>query len=171
MPLNLELKARFASLARGREIALSLPASFVATFHHTDTYFCVPHGRCKLREFDDGTAELIAYRREESGSERWSEYIKAPIAEAELLHRALAMALGELVTVRKTRDLYVLGTARIHLDLVENLGEFIEFEVTGGDEQERTALLERLRKAFGLNEQDCIRGSYADMLRGVADQG
>jgi predicted adenylyl cyclase CyaB len=163
---NLELKARLSSIAHGRSVACSLPASFGGILHQTDTYFVVPHGRCKLREFGDGTAELISYHRESAGTERWSRYLKVPVGDPGALRSALLMVLGELATVRKTRQLYLVEGARIHLDEVDGLGAFIEFEVTSGDRSQRAAMMARLRSAFGIREEECFRGSYADMIAG-----
>jgi adenylate cyclase class IV len=171
VPRNLELKARCSSLPGAREVARALPASFAGTLLQTDTYFVVPHGRCKLREFGDGKAELICYHRDESGLERWSDYTRVPVSEPVTLRRALSQALGELVTVRKRRDLFLIESARIHIDEVEGLGGFIEFEVTGGEEAERNALMGKLRGSFQIREEDCFQGSYADLLCALSAHG
>ena len=44
----------------------------------------------------------------------------------------LSLALGAIGSVKKVRTLYMVGQTRIHLDKVEGLGEFVEFEVCLG---------------------------------------
>jgi len=60
---------------------------------------------------------------------------------------------------------------RIHLDRVEDLGEFIEFEGVvpdGGDSARFASLLTDLRQSFGIEEEDLLRGSYSDLLLAAA---
>ena len=45
-----------------------------------------------------------------------------------MLKKTLVMALGLVGIVQKTRYLFHYGQTRIHLDKVEKLGHFIEFE-------------------------------------------
>ena len=42
----------------------------------------------------------------------------------------LSHSLGVKGTVKKTRTLYMVGQTRIHVDKVDNLGDFMELEVT-----------------------------------------
>ena len=67
MPRNIEIKARIESveavLPRARDVAGSEPE----IIEQDDTYFSAPHGRLKLRQFADGSAELIHYQRPDTG--------------------------------------------------------------------------------------------------------
>jgi len=70
--------------------------------------------------------------------------------------------------VDKSRRLFVFEGVRIHLDHVDGLGDFIEFEgvigTDGSDDSERfEKLLTKLRSAFGIREDDLLAGSYADL--------
>jgi adenylate cyclase class IV len=58
---------------------------------------------------------------------------------------------------------------RIHLDEVEGLGEFLEFEapVEASGEAGARELVERLRAAFRIGAGDLVAGSYVDL---VADE-
>lgn len=83
------------------------------------------------------------------------------------LREALSAVLCISVVVSKTRQLFVLKGTRIHLDRVEDLGEFIEFEgLVAGDSNSGylTPLLADLRRTFGIEEGDLLRGSYSDLL-------
>ena len=56
---------------------------------------------------------------------------------------------------------------RIHLDPVEGLGTFIEFEVMvtdGYSEALCRVQAEELLEAFGIGEDDLIAGSYANLM-------
>ncbi len=83
------------------------------------------------------------------------------------LREALSAVLGISVIVSKTRQLFVLMGIRIHLDRVDDLGDFIEFEgvvSSGGDPGRFAPLLADLRQSFGIKEGDLLRGSYSDLL-------
>jgi len=167
MPLNLELKARVESLGRIREIAQRAGAEERVTVRQTDTYFKVNRGRLKLREIDGREAELISYERGEEEQARWSRYEKTPAAEPWRLRTMLCAAIGELVTVRKTRELLLLEGNRIHLDTVEGLGTFIEFEIPAEEEEPARIHMDRLRSLFGISPSDVLLHSYSDMLLGA----
>jgi predicted adenylyl cyclase CyaB len=78
--------------------------------------------------------------------------------------RVLTDAFGVLAVVKKKRELYTYKDARIHIDEVEGLGAFIEFEVTGGETPASVATMKELRSAFGIAEESVIKVSYSDMI-------
>ena len=163
---NLELKARIESWDEAETAARGLPAAWGGEWRQVDTYFRAPQGRLKLREVDGAPAELIAYERPEQTATRWSDYLIAPVENGPALRDVLTRALGVRAQVNKIRRLYVYRSARIHLDRVERLGAFVEFEVVcaDGDEVAAAKLMGELMQAFALNEKDALRLSYSDML-------
>ncbi len=164
MPTNLELKSHCASPEAARACASACGAVPGGTFIQTDTYFRVPRGRLKLRQFSDGAAELIYYERAEDTPERWSHFTREDAGNPAGLLRVLTGAFGVLALVRKRRELYLFRDARIHIDEVDGLGSFIEFEVTGGETPESVATMKDLRSAFGIREETVIKVSYSDMI-------
>jgi len=79
----------------------------------------------------------------------------------------LAHALGVRVRVSKRREVFLLGNTRIHLDEVECLGTFIEFEVVlDGDSSEEAGVKRtvELMEAFSIREADSVSGSYVDLV-------
>jgi len=164
MALNLELKARTAASAPARARALAHGAAAAGTLIQVDTYLAVPRGRLKLRAIEGAGAELIYYERDEATPERWSRYTREPVGEPAGLLRVLTAAFGVLAVVRKRRDLFLWRDARIHVDDVEGLGSFLEFEVTGGETPATTATMRELREAFGVAEEDVVKCSYSDMI-------
>jgi len=75
--------------------------------------------------------------------------------------------------VRKTRELFKCGSTRIHLDSVERLGSFIEFEYVVDDEsslEDGKEVLEHLKEHFGIREEHLVSTSYSDLLIEAANR-
>ncbi len=131
-----------------------------------DTFFVAPRARLKLRDFGDGRAELISYVRADRTEARASDYIVAPVADPEVLARALTMALGTTGVVRKQRHLFMYKHTRIHLDDVKDLGSFVELETVLtdiGDEDGHRELHE-VAAALGLHPDDHVAKPYVELL-------
>jgi adenylate cyclase, class 2 len=133
-----------------------------------DTYFNVPHGRLKLREEDGGAPHLIAYERPDRVGGRESRYRIVEVDRVGELKAALSAALGVKAVVAKERRLFIWeGNVRIHLDVVEGLGAFIEFEAIASADSELTqeeAQVKRLRQRFEIEDAELIGGSYCDLM-------
>ncbi len=164
MRLNLELKASIPSIDLARASARRCGAEFSGLLLQEDTYFRVPNGRLKLREIAGDRSELIFYERPNSSLERWSSYSRVPVAEPRGLKEQLASALGIRVVVRKKRELFLLDETRIHLDDVEDLGTYLEFEVPVRDREEAASQMKFLREQFEVDEGSIFTGSYSDLI-------
>ncbi len=167
--LNVEFKARCADLARARAVLAVEHATGPDVDRQIDTYFRVPHGRLKLRE---GTVEraLIHYDRPDAAGPKRSDVTLYPTGpDAAALKAALAAALGVLVVVDKTREIYFVGNVKVHLDRVERLGTFVEVEAIADDTHRTEGVLraqcERMLAALGVREADLVAVSYSDLLR------
>ncbi len=169
MARNVEIKAtlearEFASVKdRAREISDSGPE----VLFQTDIFFHCATGRLKLRKFDVGTAELIAYDRPDQVGPKTSSYIRVDCPYPDSMREALTRSLGIKGIIKKRREVFLTGQTRIHLDQVENLGEFLELEVVlNADESEqhgvRTAnsILEKL----GIPSPSLVAGAYIDLM-------
>jgi predicted adenylyl cyclase CyaB len=165
MPVNLELKARIASLEAAEARARAAGLQFYDILPQIDTYFRVANGRLKIREQNSGSSELIYYERTENTSERLSTYFNEPVADPARLLQLLSRALGVLAVVTKERRLYFYRGARVHLDTVQGLGSFVEFEVPAGV-QGTEEIMKELRQLFGIDEADVIKNSYSDLIFG-----
>jgi predicted adenylyl cyclase CyaB len=166
MPRNIELKARVASLDAVRSTAQKLATRQLGLVHQIDTYFHVPRGRLKLRQIDGQPAQLISYHRSDAAQARASDYRIAPVADAEVLKQALAAFRGIQVVVDKTREVFLYHNVRIHLDQVQGLGTFLEFESVLSDEVDDTAghaQVEWLCGQFGIAPSDVVPQSYSDL--------
>ncbi|HYN91566.1 MAG TPA: CYTH domain-containing protein, partial [Thermoleophilaceae bacterium] len=164
---NVELKARDPDPARSLERALALGAEDQGEIRQRDTYFARARGRLKLRQQEPGDDELIQYSREDSTDARTSSYRRVPTEEAEALREALDGAYGTLVTVTKRRRLLLWEGVRIHLDEVEGLGSYLEFEAVaepGSDLSEEHRKVERLREELEVADNQLVAASYSDLL-------
>jgi predicted adenylyl cyclase CyaB len=164
---NVEIKARVASVDAVMPRARALAQRDAQRIEQDDTFFRVPHGRLKLRQCADGSAELIHYQRADTAEARVSDYRRVPLSDAVALRDALERALGTLGRVRKQRWLLLAGQTRIHLDRVEGLGEFVELEVVlrdGQSEPDGARIAEQLMHELGLASAERIAGAYLDLL-------
>lgn len=162
---NLELKARVADLGVAEAQARALGATDGGLLRQVDTYFVAPQGRLKLREINGVEAQLIGYDRPEAGATRWSRFRVVAVADPSGMKALLSEALGLRGVVTKQRHLYLWDDCRLHLDQVEGLGSFIEFEVLSkGDDASDRSRMDALMRHFGLEERDAIRASYSDLL-------
>lgn len=163
---NLEYKARIDDPLPLLSKARALGFDLWGDLRQTDTYFRVNRGRLKLRQTAGFPAELIFYERDEGGAQRPSEYATASVHDGDATRSLLEAALGVRAVVKKRRTLLLLDTTRLHLDNVEDLGRFLEFEVPvkNGDEAAAAAELAMLLREFGLTWDGCVRASYADLL-------
>jgi adenylate cyclase, class 2 len=154
---------------RSLQICREIGAQDLATLTQRDTYFEAPRGRLKLREEQGRTAaQLIAYERPDLPGSKESSYRLVKVPEPDALREALAAALGVTVVVLKERRLFTFEGVRIHLDRVDGLGDFIEFEGVaedGGDPARFAELLDQLRASFGIADRDLVPESYSDLLR------
>jgi adenylate cyclase class IV len=175
VPRNIEIKARIASVEALLPRALALGDGPAETIDQDDTFFAVPQGRLKLRQFADGSAELIHYQRPDSGSAKASDYVRVAAPEPAALREALARGLGLRGRVRKRRWLVMAGSTRIHLDRVEGLGDFMELEVVlqaGQTDAEGAAAAEALMQALGLTDGAArVAGAYLDLLAATRRPG
>ncbi|HEX6722056.1 MAG TPA: class IV adenylate cyclase [Burkholderiaceae bacterium] len=170
MARNIEIKARVASLDALMPKARAVAPSDAELIEQDDTFFRVPHGRLKLREFADGSAELIHYHRADTVEAKLSDYRRVPVPDAAALREALERALGLLGRVRKQRWLLLAGQTRIHLDRVEGLGDFMELEVVlraDQTEADGVRIADQLMHELGLTDTERIAGAYLDLLAGA----
>jgi adenylate cyclase class 2 len=168
---NVELKARLDKPAYAVDVCKRIGAVDKGVIEQIDTYFTLGRHRLKLREQSDGTNCLIGYSRPDRPEARRSQYRLAPIENAGAMKAMLSRQWGVKVVVKKERRWFLWeGRVRIHLDLVEGLGTFLEFEavidsVPGYDEDAALLDIARLSHDFGLTQRDLVAGSYASMVK------
>lgn len=167
MARNIEIKAKISDLNTVLETAQLLVGSEPELIEQKDVFFHSDNGRFKLRFLSETHGELIFYQRSNISGPKTSTYRISETNQPNELRTVLAAANGEKITVRKVRHLFHIGRTRIHVDVVADLGEFLELEVVlddteGPAEGEREAL--ELMAKLGIKSQDLVEGAYADML-------
>jgi homotetrameric cytidine deaminase len=163
--VNVELKARDPNPEVTTARCLNLGAVDQGELRQTDSYFAARRGRLKLRSSDGGASELIAYSRPDTTEARESTYVRAAVSDS--VSEALEAALGKTVVVSKRRRLYLWEGVRIHLDEVDGLGSFIEFEAVlpdAGDLETARAKVARLRSELAIEDDALVSVGYADLL-------
>jgi len=167
MAVNVEWKARARDPERQRRLAEQLADRPPEVLEQEDTFFPVPQGRLKLRQFGPDQGELIFYQRSETATSRESVYSLVPTHLPESLRDLLAQALGTGVVVRKRRVLYRVGQSRIHFDEVAGLGTFLEVEVVlapGQTAEEGQQTAGEFQRRLEVQDEDLIGCAYADLL-------
>jgi adenylate cyclase, class 2 len=164
---NIELKARVHDLDAARRIAELVATAHLGVQRQIDTYFRCSNGRLKLREIDGQRAQLIAYSRPDEMNVKPSDYRIVAIEDAHAARSLLTTALDVLVVVTKRREIFLRHNVRIHLDDVDQLGAFLEFEAVignGVDEETGRRQVDQLRDRFAIADADLVRASYGDLI-------
>jgi len=172
---NVEIKAAVGDLAAIQEKAARLADQGPIVLEQEDIFFHSPRGRLKLRRFaGDGRGELIAYERPDAAGPKESRYVVHATCDPDGLQNALSIVLGIRGVVRKRRTLYIIGRTRVHLDRVQDLGDFVELEVVLSDEQDvgdGFTTARRLMAELGIAEDQLIDKAYIDLLQDSCARG
>ena len=169
MARNIEVKFRVSDLPSCQTKARKIATDALGIQRQVDTYFRCAQGRLKLREIDcEGqlASQLIWYDRADIQKPRASDYQITTVAEPAALAAILAHALGIAAQVRKTREVLLYHNVRIHLDAVEGLGHFVEFEAVLGDgieDGDGVAQVAHLQEQLQLADKDQIANSYMEL--------
>jgi adenylate cyclase class IV len=167
MARNVEIKARISSVEALLPAASALASEGPQEIEQDDTFFPCPSGRLKLRDFLDGSGELIFYRRADRSGPKESFYLRSATSTPGILRDSLSLAYGQAGRVIKHRTLYVVGRTRIHLDRVQGLGHFLELEVVlGENEPSESGVVEAhdLMSRLGIHPHQLVEGAYVDMF-------
>jgi len=167
MPSNIEIKARLRDRPAALATAARLSGSAPETIQQEDVFFVTDRARLKLRILAPDRGELIRYERTNIAEVRRSQYSIACTSDPQILLEILSATLERAGTVKKTRTLYMAGQTRIHIDLVEGLGDFLELEVVlrlGQSEAEGKSIAAALLSEFGIADEQLIAEAYVDLL-------
>jgi len=151
-----ELKARCDD-PHGVRARLAERAIREAVLDQVDTYFVVPSGRLKLRERPGQPDQLIAYERADV----------ADVKHGAAVGRVLAQALGVRARVVKRREIWRWEGVQVHLDRVDELGDFLEFEAIVATPEAADAAephLRRLLAELAIPPEALVARSYGDLV-------
>jgi predicted adenylyl cyclase CyaB len=167
MGRNVEIKARAPDLQVLRRRVEELADEGPFIIEQEDTFFHCQTGRLKLRTFSPSKGELIFYERQDSIWPKESRYRIVPTSDPSAMREILCSALGVIGVVKKQRTLYLVGQTRVHLDIVDGLGEFMELEVVLLPEQTEAdgrLIAENIMKALQIPADALVEGAYIDLL-------
>uniref|UniRef100_A0A3P9CU81 Si:ch211-156b7.4 n=1 Tax=Maylandia zebra TaxID=106582 RepID=A0A3P9CU81_9CICH len=157
MPSNVEIKAKVSDLTQFAQKAAELSQSEGTIIRQHDTFFSCSQGRLKLRDFMNGSGQLIFYERPDTDGPKLSRYSITPTSDPQSLQVVLSEALGVKGEVKKERRLFLIGQTRVHLDTVEGLGHYMELEVS-------KPVAEDLMEKLGVSKESLVTGAYMDLL-------
>lgn len=163
---NLEIKVEVENL---NDIKNHLAFStYKDTLEQVDTYFLLGEAKIKIREEKKGSELIIYFRKMKKGT-RESRYYRLPLTSLSFLvtKGILNFVFGVKVRVVKHRDLYIYKNTRIHIDIANDLGNFVELETVCGDtlcEKEYHDEHEEIKRRLALNKYKTIAGSYSGLL-------
>ena len=167
MARNVEIKAKVGGWEEMRARIAQLVHGPGEKLEQEDIFFSVPRGRMKLRTVN-GRCELIYYFRDNVPRARESNYLIIPVEDGSRTREMLAAVHGEVGVVRKTRWLFISGQTRIHLDRVEELGDFVELEVVlreGQSLQDGEAIARGLMAKLSISNDQLLDRAYFDFLK------
>lgn len=162
---NVEYKAELRDLDLARSICRAIKASPIIVMDQVDTYYRIPSGRLKKRECPGEPTEYIFYDRPDRTRPKLSHFVI--YSEQQALERFGVRPLPVWVVVRKRRELFMHGQVRIHLDTVEGLGRFLEFEAlvsVAFNIARCHEAIENLKRSFAAVLGEPIACGYSDLL-------
>ncbi len=165
-----ELKARLDSPCEIERRRRASGARFPATLHQRDVYFRRVLGRLKLRIQRPGRDQLVWYDRPDVADTKESRIVLIALPTHHGLEPVLGAALGVRVVVSKVRRVFEWRGTRVHLDEVEGLGAFLEFERTVDRDTPSEFAHSELRAMLGelrISSDSLQTGSYSDLLLAV----
>lgn len=166
--INLEIKVFAKNLEEIKNKAIEIGAEKVGILHQVDTYFLVGERRIKLREEKD-TSYLVLYTRPNVVESKLSKYyiLNVPLFFSKVVKQTLAHTFGIKIIIHKTRTLFIYKHTRIHLDEVEDLGNYVELETVFEEGVHENELQEEhhfVRNFLGLDTLQSIKESYSDIM-------
>lgn len=164
---NVEIKVRADDLERVEALLRAQGARDAGVLEQRDVFLPCSSGRLKLRFENDRTPQLILYHRADEASLRASDYQLFPIENGEAFLSVAERAWGTQPEVRKQRHLYFVDNIRVHLDVVEGLGPFVELEAVVDaehDEASSRAAAQALLHDLGLDAVPPESRAYVDLL-------
>lgn len=162
---NVEFKAELRDLNLAKAICGRIGARFVEHLWQTDTYYQLADGRLKKRQTEGRPTEFIFYHRENHAKPRISRF--HIYSEREAAERFGRLPVPEWVVVRKAREVYTWQGVRIHLDMVDRLGVFMELEALVSPLNNLVkchAAVDELRRTFAPVLGEPVSASYSDLM-------
>lgn len=168
MKKNLELKVELKDFSDVLQNITSLGAKEASILYQVDKYFIIGKKRLKLRNVN-GEFQMIYYFRPDTQGSKLSRYYVFRFTNQQevFVEKILNLFFTLRATVNKKRILYLYKHTRIHLDEVENLGNFLELETVFDKEVPQYDFYREhnnIINTLGLSRYKKIRLSYSDLI-------
>ncbi|XP_063837079.1 uncharacterized protein LOC135086211 [Ostrinia nubilalis] len=169
---NVEIKAKITNLENICKVAEQLSGGPPTIIKQDDVFYRVNNGRLKMRYYADESATLVRYERSDQEGPKLADYDLLHFSvtdseKAKLLDKMLTQCMGARGRVIKERKLYMVDQTRVHIDSVQDLGDFMELEVVLRPEQtveEGQVIAKDLQTKLGVKNEDLIDCAYVDLL-------
>jgi len=161
---NVEYKAIINTTADFRnviEISKRICTTSLSVLNQTDTYYDIKdteYNYIKLRIENDKIYKMLKYKRDFDKDS--NSHIVCLCFKNKLHATNYTRDMISICTVIKHRLFYKYKNTRIHIDIVENLGNFIEFESTNADISELNSVKFMFKNVIGKQ----IKKSYSQLL-------
>ncbi len=169
MRKNYELKVKLHNY----DVAKWKAESYIHRFkdkHHffeeqKDIYFYKVNGRrLKLRIINNECGNLVYYDRKENRNKRVSRFLLSDTKNPFELDKILRRFFKVQLIVSKKREIFTVKNLRIHLDKIQGVGIFLEFEIMYKSLTDAKTLMKELMKHFNIKRNDFIKESYSDLI-------
>jgi predicted adenylyl cyclase CyaB len=127
-------------------------------------YYKVGGKRLKLRIINGEFGHLVYYDRKDTTNKRVSKYLLSDTGNPFELDKILRKFFKVQLVVNKTREIYTVKNLRIHLDRIQGIGIFMEFEIIYNSLDDAKILMKELMKHFNIKRKDFIKDSYSDLI-------
>lgn len=169
--IETELKARLANRRHTETVLKKLGACYITKKHQIDYYFSPPHKSLVgkglyFRVRHDALSGKSRLEYHKSLGKFTGEEYEIDISDHNMmLHILRLLEFKPEVVIDKTRDTYKLDTINIELDIVKELGNFIEIEILNHDRKEAEKTIFEMAKTLGIPEDDFRTTSYFNQMR------
>lgn len=175
MSINIiEIKANCPNPDQVHDYLKNKNAIYKGMDHQVDTYFQSKNGRLKLRQGNIETT-LIYYDRPNQQGPKHSKVILHKPNESDSLREVLSAAMEVKVVVDKQRHIYFIDNVKFHVDVVKDLGNFVEIEAIDETGKIATSVLQdqcdHYMDLLKIEQKDLIHHSYSDMILSEPSKG
>ncbi|MFA5347538.1 MAG: class IV adenylate cyclase [Methanoregula sp.] len=170
--LEIELKVRVPSLDPVRCQLDARNARFLGRIHEHDVYYNAPHRDFGVTDeavrvrYTDNHA-VITYKGVKMGASGFKarEELNTAVESGEVFEAILdRLGFTRTAEVNKWRENYQLGKTAVSLDMVEQLGTFVEIEIMAErDDNITSGEIKKVSKEIGV-EGEPILASYLELV-------
>jgi predicted adenylyl cyclase CyaB len=170
--IEIEIKARVEDREEVKEKIASI-GDFIREEHQEDLYFDPPFGNFVksgevLRIRKTSRKNTLTYKKKRSDEKariRIEHEAKVESGDevAEILED---LGFIQIAKIRKEREIYNAGDCEVELDMVENLGNFVEVEILIPEDEDITKGKEKifeLLKRIGIPEENIEEKPYLEL--------